>query len=119
MTSATRRQHSLMFRGASFMALVLKPEMPTDRWLAELDQCLSRSPEFFEGKPVVIDVSGLSLTKRKIVALAAELKARGIRILVPLRGTPKMMKSSSRAIPKQCGRNDAGWANDRGFCSGW
>ena len=81
MTSATRRQHSLMFRGASFMALGLKPEMPTDRWLAELDQCLSRSPEFFEGKPVVIDVSGLSLTKRKFVALAAELKARGIRIL--------------------------------------
>jgi septum site-determining protein MinC len=34
-----------------------------------------------EGKPVVIDVSGLSLTKRKFVALAAELKARGLRIL--------------------------------------
>jgi septum site-determining protein MinC len=65
-----------MFRGASFMALVLKPEMPTDRWLAELDQCLSRSPEFFEGKPVLIDISGLSLTKRKFAALAAELKAR-------------------------------------------
>jgi hypothetical protein len=65
-----------------------------------------------------IDVSGLSLTKRKIVALAAELKARGIRILVPLRGTPKMMKSSSRAIPKRCGRNDASGLVIGGFALG-
>jgi hypothetical protein len=48
----------------------------------------------------------------------AQLKARGIRILVPLRGTPKMMKSSSRAIPKQCGRNDAGGLMIGGFALG-
>jgi septum site-determining protein MinC len=81
MATAPYPPHSLRFRGRSFLALVLKPEMPISGWLAEVDQWLSRSPGFFAGKSVVIDVSGLSLTKRNFVALIADLKARDIRIL--------------------------------------
>jgi septum site-determining protein MinC len=81
MTTATKRQPSLRFRGGSFMALILRPVMPIDGWLTELDKWLSRSPEFFHGKSVVMDVSGLSLKKREFVDLTAKLKDRGIRIL--------------------------------------
>jgi septum site-determining protein MinC len=63
------------------MALILRPVMPIDGWLTELDKWLSRSPEFFHGKSVVMDVSGLSLTKREFVDLTAKLKDRGIHIL--------------------------------------
>jgi septum site-determining protein MinC len=72
---------SFRFRGRSFMALVIAPEQPISTWLAEVDKWLSRSPDFFARKSVVIDVAGLSLTKRNLVALIADLKTRDIRIL--------------------------------------
>lgn len=72
---------SFRFRGRSFMALVIKPQMPIRRWLAEVDTWLSRSPDFFARKSVVLDVSGLALTKRKLLQLIGDLNARSVRIL--------------------------------------
>jgi septum site-determining protein MinC len=81
MTTATGPSRSFKYRRRTFHALVVKPEVPISGWLAEADAWLSRSPDFFAGKPVVIDVSGLSLTKRKFAALVEELNKRDIRIL--------------------------------------
>jgi septum site-determining protein MinC len=72
---------SFKFRGGSFHALVVKPESPIDTWLADLDALLIRSPGFFARKSVVIDVSGLSLTKPTFLSLLDELSRRDIRIL--------------------------------------
>lgn len=72
---------SFKFRGGSFHALVVKPEIPIDVWLADVDDLLARSPGFFAGKSVVIDVSGLSLTKQRFLGLLDELSRRDIRIL--------------------------------------
>src|SRR5882724_4137591 len=72
---------SFKFRGGSFHALVVKPEIPINAWLADVDALLSRSPGFFAGKSVVIDVSGLSLTKQTFLGLLDELSKREIRIL--------------------------------------
>jgi len=72
---------SFKFRGGSFHALVVKPGSPIDAWLAEVDALLARSPGFFSGKSVVIDVSGLSLTKPTFLGLLDELSRRDIRIL--------------------------------------
>lgn len=71
---------SFQFRGRSFLAFVLKPKMPVGQWLAEADTWLSRSPGFFTGKPVVMDVSGLLLTKSKLTELIADLNSRDIRV---------------------------------------
>jgi septum site-determining protein MinC len=79
--SAARASRSFKFRGRSFHALVIKPEVPLSDWLAEAEAWTELSPGFFSEKPVVIDVSGLSLTKRSFVALVEELKNRNIRIL--------------------------------------
>jgi septum site-determining protein MinC len=72
---------SFKFRGGSFHALVVRPESPLDAWLADVDVLLARSPGFFAGKSVVIDVSGLSLTKPTFLGLLDELSRRDIRIL--------------------------------------
>jgi septum site-determining protein MinC len=72
---------SFKFRGGSFHALVVRPASPIDAWLADVDVLLARSPGFFAGKSVVIDVSGLSLTKPTFLGLLDELNRRDIRIL--------------------------------------
>jgi septum site-determining protein MinC len=60
---------------------VVRPESPFDVWLAEVDALLARSPGFFAGKSVVIDVSGQALTKQAFLGLLDELSRRDIRIL--------------------------------------
>ncbi len=82
MTIATRPpRHSFRFRGRNFLALVLRPESPRPGWLAELDQWLARSPGFFTGKPLILDLAGLSFGRSDIVSLMTELESRAIRII--------------------------------------
>ena len=56
MTIAVRNRPSLRFRGRSFMALVLAPEVPLRDWLEDLDAVSERSPGFFTGRPIIADV---------------------------------------------------------------
>ncbi len=82
MTIAARApRHSFRFRGRNFLALVLKPEQPLAGWLGELDEWLGRSPGFFSGKPLILDLAGLGFTRDDIAGVIAELKSRAIRIL--------------------------------------
>ena len=81
MSETTKPPYTFRFHGRSFLALVLKPETPVAGWLAEADKWIARSPGFFSGKPVVIDVSGLSLKKRDFEALMSGLMIRDIKIL--------------------------------------
>jgi septum site-determining protein MinC len=74
-------RNSFRFRGRSYLAFVLTPEAPTRSWFRELDVWLSRSPGFFLRKPIVIDVSRLSISKDEFATLVADLNARDIRIL--------------------------------------
>src|SRR5262245_15504091 len=78
---AAQPGHSFRFRGRSFLALALAPELPIADWLSELDGWLRRSEGFFAGKPVVLDLSGVKLTKYDFAGLIAELEARGIRLM--------------------------------------
>ena len=88
---ATATQPSqFQFCGRSFLAFVLKPEMPIGRWMTEADTWLSRSPGFFAGKPIVLDVSGLLLTKSKMAGLIADLGARNIRVMGMLGADPAL-----------------------------
>jgi septum site-determining protein MinC len=81
-TIATRPpRHSFRFRGRNFLALVLKPEQPLPGWLGELDDWLTRSPGFFTGKPLILDLAGLGFTRDDTAGVIAELRNRSIRIL--------------------------------------
>jgi septum site-determining protein MinC len=79
--SAARPSISFKFRGGCFHALVIKPETPLSAWLAEIDTLRARSPGFFAHKSVVMDISGLSLTRQSFLDLLDELSSREVRIL--------------------------------------
>jgi septum site-determining protein MinC len=76
---ATRQ--SFRMRGRSFVALALCPVVPIAGWLEEIDATLARSPGFFAGKPVVLDLSAVDLSQSAIAHLIKSLEQRKIRIL--------------------------------------
>lgn len=75
------RPRPVRFRGRSYMAFALAPELPVADWLADIDGAIGRSPGFFAGRPAVLDLAGLTLEPTEIGALIKELEARGIRIM--------------------------------------
>jgi septum site-determining protein MinC len=90
-TIAVRPNTSLRFRGRTFLALVLAPEMPFKNWLNELDAVLARSPGFFAGRAVIVDISSAQqVSKREIAALVADLHERKIRIMALEGADPSM-----------------------------
>jgi septum site-determining protein MinC len=78
---AVRPQQSIRFRGRSFMAFVLAPVPPIANWLTELDKWSRTSPDFFVGRPIILDLAAASLGEPGISQLIATLGERGIRIM--------------------------------------
>ena len=68
-------------RGRSYVALAFRPAVPIAGWLEEIDATLARSPGFFVGKPVVLDLSAVDLSQSAIAHLIKSLEQRNIRIL--------------------------------------
>jgi len=68
-------------RGRSYVAFVFSPVVPIVGWLEEIDATLARSPGFFVGKPVVLDLSAVDLSQTAIAHLVTSLEQRNIRIL--------------------------------------
>src|SRR5262249_11118706 len=81
MSDPVRPRKSMRFRGRSYIAFVLTPEVPVFEWLADLDEWIRRSAGFFVGKPVVLDLSAVPLGKDAIAHLIAERQPRGTRIM--------------------------------------
>jgi len=86
----SQQSRSFQLHGRTFLAFVLKPETPIGKWIADAESWLARSPGFFDGKPVVLDVSGLLLTKAKAATLVQDLAARGIRVMGMLGADPAL-----------------------------
>lgn len=63
------------------MAFVLAPEPPLADWLVELDGWIRRSPEFFNSRPVVLDLTALPMSRADLAGLLAQLQVRKIRII--------------------------------------
>ena len=71
----------IRLKGRSFLAIVLSPELPFDDWLARLDDLASRSTGFFLGRPVILDVASLDISKSQLQELIGELGERSVRIM--------------------------------------
>jgi len=63
------------------MAVVLMPDAPLAEWIAQLDAQIARSPRFFDGRPVVLDLEGFSGTEDGFMTLIEDLAARAIRVI--------------------------------------
>lgn len=81
MLNAARQRGAMPLRGRSYMAFALSPQPPIAEWLAELDAWLRGASGFFSGRPVVLDLSAVTLTTSAIAHLLAELGTRGIRVM--------------------------------------
>jgi septum site-determining protein MinC len=81
-TEVASPRHSIRFHGRSYHAMVLAPEPPVANWLAELDTWLERSPGFFFGRPVVLDVAVLQPgSKQGLAELLENLAGRNIKVM--------------------------------------
>ena len=67
--------------GRSHVLFVLTPQPPIAFWLTELDAWIKRSEGFFDGKPIVLDLSQMTPEKPEFIALVAELKTRNIPVV--------------------------------------
>lgn len=63
------------------MALVFAPEAPLEEWFCELDEWSKKSPGYFVGRPIILDVSAMPLDKEGLAKLIADLSERDIRIM--------------------------------------
>jgi septum site-determining protein MinC len=80
-TVAEPVRQAVRLRGRSYVAFVFAPVVPIVEWLADIDTTLSRSPGFFVGKPVVLDLSAVDLSRPAISHLLLSLEKRNIRVL--------------------------------------
>ncbi|OIQ74807.1 septum site-determining protein MinC [mine drainage metagenome] len=71
----------IRMRGRSYVAFTFCPVVPIAGWLEEIDATLARSPGFFAGKPLVLDLSAVDLSRSAIAHLISSLEQRDIRIL--------------------------------------
>jgi septum site-determining protein MinC len=82
MDAIAKPSHQLVrMRGRSYVAFVFAPVVPIAGWLEEIDATLNRSPGFFVGKPVVLDLCAVDLSQPAIAHLIASLEQRNIRVL--------------------------------------
>lgn len=81
MNAAVSTRPAIRFRGRSFLALSLAPSAPLADWLEELDRLAARSPGFFGGRPVVLDLSAWAGTAAEVAGLVARLAERHIRVM--------------------------------------
>ncbi|MHB0767506.1 septum site-determining protein MinC [Bradyrhizobium sp. 5.13L] len=82
MEAAAKVQRQMVrLRGRSYVAFVFTPTVPIQDWLQEIDATIARSPGFFAGRPVVIDLSSVDLSQSGIGHLLTSLQDRNIRVL--------------------------------------
>jgi septum site-determining protein MinC len=82
MTAAVKPQRQMVrLRGRSYVAFVFAPTVPIQDWLLEIDATIARSPGFFAGRPVVVDLSSVDLSQSGIGHLLTSLQDRNIRVL--------------------------------------
>src|SRR5436190_11705682 len=79
--TAVRPHESMRLRGRSLMAFALAPALPIHQWIAQLDEWTRNSPNFFAGRPIILDLASVALPFSDIAELITTLAARGIRVM--------------------------------------
>lgn len=81
------------------MAFVLTPQPPIADWLADFDDFAKRSPGFFAGRPVVVDISLMPPARPDLVHMVTELKRRNIAIMGLDGRAPGELGADARGLP--------------------
>jgi septum site-determining protein MinC len=89
------------------MAFALTPSLPITQWIAQLDKWTSNSPDFFLGRPIILDLGGVELGLSELTQLITMLAVRGIRVM-GLEGAQADQLSPCLPPLLQTGRASAG-----------
>src|SRR3954464_7028965 len=81
MTGVAGPQPTSPIRECTVRALVLAPQRPLANWLVLLDRSVQQTESSFDGKAVLLDVSGLQPKPGELKALLARLHKRNIPIM--------------------------------------
>ena len=81
------------------MAFVLTPTPPIQEWLSDFDDFAKRSPGFFIGRPVVVDISQMPASRPELVHMVTELKRRHITIMGLDGRSPGELGADARGLP--------------------
>lgn len=81
------------------MAFVLTPQPPIAEWLSDFDEFARRSPGFFAGRPVVVDISHMPPARPDLVHMVTELRRRHITIMGLDGRTPGELGADARGLP--------------------
>jgi septum site-determining protein MinC len=100
-------RRSIRICGRSYLGFVFTPEPPLLEWLNQLDAWLARSPGFFSGKLVVLDLSAVVLSRQAITHLLDSLQERDIRI-AGLEGVEPTLAGAGLPPLLQNGRSSSG-----------
>ena len=91
MTKVLTDARSIRIKGRSFLAVMLSPDLPIDDWLIRLDDLAARSAGFFLGRPVVLDLTDLSIDRSQLKDLIGELARRNVSIMGIEGGRPSIL----------------------------
>lgn len=81
------------------MAFVLTPVPPIEEWLSDFETFAKRSPGFFAGRPVVVDISQMPPSRPELVHMLTELRRRNIVIMGLDGRTPGELGADARGLP--------------------
>ncbi|MGF7007625.1 septum site-determining protein MinC [Aminobacter sp. BE322] len=81
MTRVLTDTRPIRLKGRSFLALTLSPDLPFGEWLDRLDDLSGRSAGFFLGRPIVLDVENLDITRSQLADLVSALAQRNVWIM--------------------------------------
>jgi len=81
MNAHVGRTSAIQFGARSLLAFALEPKAPLAEWLEALDGWLTRSPNFFSGKPVILQMAGLEISLKEYRDLLSQLARRHVRVM--------------------------------------
>jgi septum site-determining protein MinC len=81
MNAQVGRTSAIQIGARSLLAFALEPKAPLAEWLATLDDWLTRSPNFFASKPVILQMGGLEIPLKEYRDLLGQLSRRHIRVM--------------------------------------
>src|SRR5437660_4505865 len=90
MNAHVAKPSAIQFGARSLLAFALEPKAPLKEWLEALDAWLVRSPNFFSGKPVLLQLAGLEISLKEYRELLGLLARRHVRVMA--------VENSSRAL---------------------
>ncbi len=91
MNAHVGRTSAISLGARSLLAFVLEPKAPLPEWFAALDEWLTRTPNFFAAKPVILQMADIDISLKEYRELLSKLALRHIRVMAVENSSPTLV----------------------------